>query len=349
MNNVTPDGREVNHKGPPCAVCNEMIIGACVNALGKTYHSEHFVCYNCNNPFANGSFIEHEGNPYCEFDYSQLFCPRCANCQQPIIDKCVNAGGKPYHPHHFTCTGCGKSLVGQSYKIEDEDIFCNVCKDARKQRVAAPAEPCARCKLPITAEWVMLHGQKMHAEHFRCEECSCEFKGGNCHEYEGKLYCTEDYNKMMRHTCASCHKPIVGRSITALGRVWHPDHFVCCICHEAFTASNFYEHDNKPYCDLHYAQYFGTPCAKCNKPVYKDNLYFFDKVYHDECFVCTGCDKHLQRGNTTEWESKPMCMGCYGKLPKEVRQKVEKKRAAEKKLEEKRQKEEKKAEKEKNK
>jgi hypothetical protein len=34
---TTPDGREIHHKGPPCASCNEMIIGACVNAFGKTY------------------------------------------------------------------------------------------------------------------------------------------------------------------------------------------------------------------------------------------------------------------------------------------------------------------------
>ena len=48
-------------------------------------------------------------------------------------------------------------------------------------------------------------------------------------------------------------------------------------------------------------------------------------------------------GNITEWESKPMCMGCYGKLPKEVRKKYEKKKEEEKKLAEKKAKEEKKA------
>ena len=45
------------------------------------------------------------GQPYCENDYNQMFCPRCMTCQQPIVDKCVNANGKKYHPHHFACTG----------------------------------------------------------------------------------------------------------------------------------------------------------------------------------------------------------------------------------------------------
>lgn len=49
---------------------------------------------------------------------------------------------------------------------------------------APPTEPCARCKKPITGDFIVLHGQKMHAEHFRCEECGCEFKGG---KYESIL------------------------------------------------------------------------------------------------------------------------------------------------------------------
>ena len=178
----------------------------------------------------------------------------------------------------------------------------------------------------------MLNGQKMHPEHFRCEECGCEFKGGNCQEYEGKLYCLEDYAKLLRNTCASCHKPIQGRSITALGRVWHPEHFVCFVCHEPFAGSNFYEAEGKPYCELHFTQQFGTPCAKCNKPVVNNACHFLDKVYHLEHFVCTGCDKPLKKGDITEWESKPMCMSCYEKLPKEVRKRYEKKREAEKKV-----------------
>ena len=78
---------------------------------GSTYHPEHFVCANCNLPFPNGAFIEHEGKPYCEFDFNQLFCPRCANCQQPIVDKCVNANGKQFHPHHFNCTGIPLTFI----------------------------------------------------------------------------------------------------------------------------------------------------------------------------------------------------------------------------------------------
>jgi len=339
----TPDGRPIIYTGPPCGNCGEMVIGVCLNALGKSYHGDCFVCNHCNKPFPGGAFVEHEGNPYCETDYNQLFCARCQVCQTPITDKCVNAAGKKFHPEHFACSGCGENLVGKTWKEEEGDIYCTVCKESRKQRIAPATEICAKCKRPIIGEYVTLHGQKMHPEHFRCFECGCEFKGGNCMEFEGNLYCQEDYLKLLRNTCASCHKPILGRSVTALGKVWHPDHFVCFSCHEPFAGSNFYEHDGKPYCEVHFTQNFGTACAKCNRPVVHNAIHFLDKVYHTEHFTCSGCDCLLKKGDITEWEMKPMCQKCYGKLPSEVRKRVEKKREADKKIAEQRKKEEKKA------
>jgi hypothetical protein len=108
------------------------------------------------------------------------------------------------------------------------------------------------------------------------------------------------------------------------------------VCHEPFSGSNFYEAENKPYCETHYTQLFGTPCGKCGRPVIHNAVNFLDKVYHQEHFVCTGCDKPLKKGDINEWEGKPMCMHCYKKLPEDVRRRVEKKREAEKKLAKKR-------------
>ncbi|PRP83932.1 LIM-type zinc finger-containing protein [Planoprotostelium fungivorum] len=341
----TPDGRPIIHTGPPCAHCNEMIIGRVISALGKTYHPQHFVCHHCNKPFVNGQFVEHDGYAYCETDYNQLHCPRCNNCGLPIVDRCISVADHKYHPEHFNCTGCGKNLVGCTFKEDEGDIYCNSCKENRTQRIEAgpKAEICAKCKKLIYGEFVILKGQKMHAEHFRCEECRCEFRGGNCHEYEGKLYCAEDYAKIIRNTCASCGKPILGRSITAVGRMWHPEHFVCFICHEPFPGSNFHEKDGKAYCDAHYLSEFGTPCAKCNKPVIHGAITFLEKTYHTEHFCCSGCDGVLKKGEVMEWESKPMCIKCYDNLPRDLRKKVEKKKEEEKKALKKREKEEKKA------
>eukprot|EP01133_Synstelium_polycarpum_P004360 gene4360-5092_t len=328
---ITPDGRSVKATGPPCGHCGEMIIGVSTNALGKSYHPEHFVCTYCHQPF-KGSFIEHDNKLYCEDDYLDLFSPRCTSCSKPIEDTCITALGGRFHPDCFVCSGCGTNLKGKPYKEEDGEVYCNQCKLARQKRLAAKSEICAKCKLPITGEYITLGGQPLHSEHYRCEECGCEFIGKTCHEYEGRLYCYEDYQKQIRNICGSCSKPIIGRSVTALGKVWHPEHFTCTTCQVPFAGSSFREHGGKPYCETHYHQYFGRLCNKCNKPVIDKGVDAFGKVYHREHFCCTGCETLLGK-EVLDWDGKPLCYKCYEALPKEVRKRIKQKKHGDKKSE----------------
>jgi LIM and senescent cell antigen-like-containing domain protein 1/2 len=267
----TPDGREIIHKGPPCANCGEMIIGQCLNALGKTYHPEHFVCACCSQPFQGGKFMIKDDEPYCETDYFELFGNRCRTCKEIIRAQYVSAGPYFFHPEHFVCFTCGKKLIGTKYKTqENSDDMPVLCVDCHVKRVVTidPNEKmCARCKKPIVGQWITLKGQTMHPEHFRCEECGCAFTGGNCHEYEGALYCTEHYEALLKKSCSKCGKPVLGRGVTACGRVFHPEHFGCHVCGDMLSSSSFYEKDNEPYCQVHYIALFGVLCGGCGKPV----------------------------------------------------------------------------------
>lgn len=326
---VTPDGRVVKASGPSCGACGEMIIGISTNALGKSYHPEHFVCTYCKLPFT-GSFIEHEDKLYCENDYNELFSPRCFTCQKAIEETCINALGNKYHPECFSCSGCGDKLKGKPYKEEDGEVYCTNCRMARQRRLASKSQICAKCKLPIQGEYIILQGQPVHSEHYRCEECGCEFTGKSCHEYEGRFYCYEDYQKQIRNICGACGKPIVGRSVTALGKVWHPEHFTCTTCQVPFAGSAFREHEGKPYCESHYHQYFGRMCFKCNKPVVDRGVEVFGKIYHREHFTCTGCENILGK-EIMEWDGKPLCFKCFDALPKEVKKRIKEKKAGDKK------------------
>lgn len=57
-----------------------------ITALGKTWHPEHFTCAHCNQELGTKNFFERDGRPYCEVDYHNLFSPRCAYCNGPILD-----------------------------------------------------------------------------------------------------------------------------------------------------------------------------------------------------------------------------------------------------------------------
>ena len=69
-----------------CAACNKPIIGQVCTALGKTWHPEHFTCIACELPLGSRNFFEREGKPFCEKDYHELYAPRCAYCNGPILD-----------------------------------------------------------------------------------------------------------------------------------------------------------------------------------------------------------------------------------------------------------------------
>ena len=342
----TPDGRDIIHKGPPCANCGEMIIGQCTNALGKTYHPEHFVCACCSQPFVGGKFMIKDNEPYCENDFYELFGNKCKTCGDPIKDKYIAASETLYfHPEHFVCDACGIKLAGKKFKVQDvsQEVLCIDCHVKRVTVFGSGERICAKCLRPITGEWIILKGQHMHAEHFRCEECGCAFVGGNCHEFEGALYCTEHYEKLLKKTCFRCRKPILGRGVSAVGRMFHPEHFQCFTCGEVLNSASFFEKDGEAYCENHYAMLFASVCEYCHKPILADGRSFLDKHYHAEHFKCSVCDTLLRTGHIREWDQKPYCDKCYQNLPSEVRKKYEKKKLGEMKIEKRHEMEERKA------
>lgn len=55
--------------------------------------------------------------------------------------------------------------------------------------------------------------------------------------------------------------------VTALGRTWHPEHFVCSHCRQELGTQNFFERDGQPYCEPDYHHLFSPRCAYCNGPI----------------------------------------------------------------------------------
>ena len=73
-----------------CAACNKPILNKVVKALGKHWHPEHFTCACCDTELGSTTYYESNGKPYCEKDYNELYAPRCAYCNGPILDvSCV--------------------------------------------------------------------------------------------------------------------------------------------------------------------------------------------------------------------------------------------------------------------
>ena len=117
-----------------------------------------------------------DGHPYCETHYHELFSPRCAYCNGVVLDRCITALGRTWHPRCFFCAHCGKS-----------------------------------------------------------------FEGGGFMEKDGKPYCEADYFAMFAPKCGKCDQAIMGDCVTAMGKQWHPECFVCTGCNEGFSGGSFFE------------------------------------------------------------------------------------------------------------
>lgn len=82
---MSRQGVNTSQKGC-CSACEKPIVGQVITALGKTWHPEHFTCAHCTQELGTRNFFERDGKPYCEPDYHNLFSPRCAYCNGPILD-----------------------------------------------------------------------------------------------------------------------------------------------------------------------------------------------------------------------------------------------------------------------
>lgn len=84
-----------------CNACEKPIVGQVITALGKTWHPEHFVCTHCTQELGTRNFFERDGHPYCEPDYHNLFSPRCAYCNGPILDVITHQQREHRQSHRY--------------------------------------------------------------------------------------------------------------------------------------------------------------------------------------------------------------------------------------------------------
>ncbi|XP_059926185.1 paxillin a isoform X1 [Gadus macrocephalus] len=112
---------------PKCGGCARAILENYISALNSLWHPECFVCRECFTPFINGSFFEHDGQPYCEGHYHERRGSLCSGCQKPITGRCITAMAKKFHPEHFVCAFCLKQLNKGTFKEQNDKPYCQGC------------------------------------------------------------------------------------------------------------------------------------------------------------------------------------------------------------------------------
>mmetsp|Transcript_3626 Transcript_3626/g.5026 ORF Transcript_3626/g.5026 Transcript_3626/m.5026 type:complete len:120 (-) Transcript_3626:1710-2069(-) len=109
-----------------CYACKNQISGQGVQAVGKTWHKECFVCDFCKKPFT-ASFVSKYDRAYCKPCDLRLFGNYCKGCNKPIEGQSLVALNSYWHPEHFACAKCGSAFSGGSFAEKNGRPFCPSC------------------------------------------------------------------------------------------------------------------------------------------------------------------------------------------------------------------------------
>ncbi|KAJ2938228.1 hypothetical protein O0L34_g17564 [Tuta absoluta] len=117
--------------------------------------------------------------------------------------------------------------------------------------------------------------------------------------------------------CHKCEKAITrGPFITALGRIWCPEHFICtnATCRRPLQDIGFVEENGQLYCEYCFEQYIAPACDKCHAKIKGDCLNAIGKHFHPECFNCVYCGKLFGNNPFFLEDGLPYCEADWNEL-----------------------------------
>lgn len=88
-----------------------------IEALGRLWHRDHFNCVKCNTALGANNIDFRPLGPYgdspiCVDCYMDMYHPKCAGCDLPLRETCVEAEQKQWHQSCFKCRRCNSPIGG---------------------------------------------------------------------------------------------------------------------------------------------------------------------------------------------------------------------------------------------
>ncbi|XP_054437882.1 actin-binding LIM protein 2 isoform X1 [Pteronotus mesoamericanus] len=190
------------------------------------------------------------------------------------------------------------------------------------EKAPSTAILCATCGNVCKGEVLRVQNKYFHIKCFVCKACGCDLAEGGFFVRQGEYICTRDYQRLYGTRCFSCDRFIEGEVVSALGKTYHPDCFVCAVCRLPFPPGDRVTFNGKECmcqkCSLpksvggstHLTQGLWS-CGGCGTEIKNgQSLVALDKHWHLGCFKCKTCGKELN----AEYISKdglPYCEADY--------------------------------------
>jgi len=265
--------------GKPCGKCEKPLSGSCINAIGKTFHKDCFVCTDCEGSIASG-FSVIEDQPYCK-ECATKKAPKqqqqasddkkCAECDKPLSGSCVNSGDNIFHKDCFKCKACQSTLSGGCAMI-DGHPHCKDCAaklNPQKRQSSNSGQPCAGCGEPLTGACVSSGDATYHKPCFKCKACQAVLTDG-CKLINDEPHCKDCATKILSadqepdKLCNQCGKALSGTCVSAGEMTLHKACFKCTSCEKGLQGGYRYDllEKNTFYCRACFPKRPGV-CTGC--------------------------------------------------------------------------------------
>ncbi|XP_029105904.1 actin-binding LIM protein 1 isoform X14 [Scleropages formosus] len=183
-----------------------------------------------------------------------------------------------------------------------------------------PIIQCYKCGEPCKGEVLRVQSKHFHIRCFTCKVCGCDLAQGGFFMKNGDYLCTLDYQRMHGTRCNGCGDFVEGEVVTALGKTYHPNCFVCTLCKRPFPAGDRVTFNGKDCLCQRCVQPMSpgpkdicgsSSCAGCGRDIKNGQaLLALDRQWHLGCFKCKACGKVLS-GEYISKDGMPYCEKDY--------------------------------------
>lgn len=121
-----------------------------VEADGKHYHPDHFVCGNCQKQIRIEQFFRDKGEYYDSVCYANTIAPTCGYCSKPILTAWFGDDTTVYHATCFheyvagNCVVCNRPITDEYFYDDFGNYICSEHK--------AEVERCFFCQRYLSAD-----------------------------------------------------------------------------------------------------------------------------------------------------------------------------------------------------
>ncbi|XP_017773818.1 PREDICTED: PDZ and LIM domain protein Zasp isoform X4 [Nicrophorus vespilloides] len=304
-----------------CADCERLIVGVFVRIKDKNLHVECFKCSTCGASLKNVGYYNINNKLYCDI-HAKLAArsnPPGAN----LVPVTVPPGGRApagtisaaLTSHSFPspspqspkASPLSPSTNFTATPFQGVPNFSSAPKPFAS--VSAPLSPNSYSKplpkAPVAPALIpapQAPALTSTPGYFTAKPAGGMHKGSGSGRQTGSVFAPKRGRGVLNvggmvgarlALCGHCHQQIRGPFITALGKIWCPDHFTCATpsCKRPLQDIGFVEEKGQLHCEYCFEQYLAPNCSKCGIKIKGDCLKAIGRNFHPECFNCTHCGK----------------------------------------------------------